>query len=157
MAKSIRDRKPQGEESAMRSSIGRTLLRVTGGLLVVATSFFATMQILDYWLTPQDPTANVIHVVDATYGLACKDFVLPSGRPNLVQVGNVTAALKSACDNARTTCLFAVDAVQLGDPANGCGKDFVANWRCGSDQKVHQFYLTPEASGRSALLSCPVP
>jgi hypothetical protein len=137
--------------------MGRVLLMVIGGFAVVAISFFATMQILDYWLTPQDPTASVIHVVDASYGLACKDFVSPSGRPNLVQVGNATAALTSACDKARTTCLFVVDAVQIGDPANGCGKDFVANWRCGSDQKVHQFYLTPEASGRSALLNCPAP
>ena len=50
------------------------LLRVFGGIAVVAISFFATMQILDYWLTPQDPNASVIHVVDATYGLACKRF-----------------------------------------------------------------------------------
>jgi len=132
----------------MRSSIGRVLLMVIGGFAVVAISFFATMQILDYWLTPQDPTASVIRVVDATYGLACKDFVPPAGRPNLVQVGNATAALTSACDKARTTCLFAVDAVQIGDPANGCGKDFVAHWRCGSDQEVHQFYLPPEAVRR---------
>jgi hypothetical protein len=141
----------------MRSSIGRVLFTVIGGLAVVAISFFATMQTLDYWLTPQDPNADVIHVVDATYGLACKDFVPPSGQANLVKVGNVTAALASTCDKAKTTCLFAVDAVQIGDPANGCGKDFIANWRCGSDPKVHQFYLTPEANGRSALLSCPAP
>jgi len=141
----------------MRSSIGRGLLMVIGGFAVVAVSFIATMQILDHLLTPQDLSTSVIHVVDATYGLACKDFVSPSGRPNLVKIGNVTAALTSTCDNAKTTCLFAVDAVQIGDPANGCAKDFIANWRCGSDQKVHQFYLTPEASGRSALLSCPAP
>ncbi len=141
----------------MRSSIGRVLLVVIGGFAVVAISFFATMQILDYWLTPQDPTASVIHVVEATYGLACKDFAPPPGHANLVKVGNVTAALTSACDKAKTTCMFAVDAVKIGDPANGCGKDFIANWRCGSDQKVHQFYLTAEASGRSALLSCPAP
>ena len=139
----------------MGSSIGRVLLMVIGSFAVVAISFFATMQILDYWLTPPDPNASVIHVVDATYGLACKDFVPPSGRPNLVKVGNFSAALTSTCDKAKTTCLFAVDAVQLGDPAPGCAKDFIANWRCGSDPKVHQFYLPPEASGRSALLSCP--
>jgi hypothetical protein len=141
----------------MRSSIGRVLFMVIGGFAVVAISFFATMQILDYWLTPQDPNADVIHVVDATYGLACKDFVPPSGQPNLVKVGNASAALTSTCDKAKTTCLFAVDVTQIGDPANGCGKDFVANWRCGSDQTVHQFYLTPEADGRSALLICPAP
>jgi hypothetical protein len=141
----------------MRSLIGRGLLMVIGGFAVVAISFFATMQILDYWLAPEDPNANVIHVVDATYGLACKDFAPPSGRPNLVKIGNATAALTSACDKAKAACTFAVDVVQLGDPVDGCGKDFVANWRCGSDQTVHQFYLPPEAHGRSALLSCPAP
>jgi hypothetical protein len=141
----------------MRSSIGWVLLRVIGGLAVVAISFFATMQILDYWLAPPDPNAAVIHVVDATYGLACKDFVPPSGLPNLVKIGNATAALTSACDKAKAACSFAVDAVKIGDPANGCGKDFVVNWRCGSDPKIHQFYLPAEASGRSALLSCPAP
>lgn len=141
----------------MRSSIGRVLLIVIGGFAVVAISFFATMQILDSWLAPQDPNASVIHVVDATYGLACKDFVPPNGRPNQVKAGNATAALTSTCDKAKTTCVFAVDAVQLGDPANGCGKDFIANWRCGSDQTVHQFYLPPEAHGRSVALSCPAP
>ena len=50
----------------MRSSIGRVLFRVIGGFAVVAISFFATMRILDYWLAPSDPNANVIHVVDAT-------------------------------------------------------------------------------------------
>jgi hypothetical protein len=141
----------------MRSSIGRVLFMAIGGFAVVAVSLFATMQILDYWLAPQDPSANVIHVVDATYGLACKDFAPPSGHPNLVKVGNATPALASTCDKAKTTCVFAVDVVQLGDPANACGKDFVANWRCGSDQKIHQFYLPPEANGRSVALSCLVP
>jgi hypothetical protein len=141
----------------MRSSVVRVLFKVIGGFAVVAISFFATMQILDYWLTPQDPNGDVIHVVDATYGLACKDFVPPSGQANLVKVGNVTAAVAKSCDKARTTCVFAVDALQIGDPASGCGKDFIANWRCGGDQKVHQFYLTPEANGRSAVLSCPAP
>ena len=141
----------------MRSSIGRVLLMLIGGFAVVAISFFATMRFLDYWLTPPDPNSSVIHVVDATYGQACKDFVPPDGRANLVKTGNVTAALTSACDRAKTTCLFAVDAVQIGDPAPGCGKDFIANWRCGSDQTVHQFYLPPEANGRSVVLSCPAP
>jgi hypothetical protein len=141
----------------MGSSIGRVLLMMIGGFAVVAISFFATMQILDYWLTPQDPNASVIHVVNATYGQICRDFVSPYGKPNLVKVGNFTALLTSACDKAKTTCLFAVDAVKDGDPTPGCSKDFVASWRCGSDPKVHDFYLAAEASGRSALLSCPAP
>src|ERR1700731_4244513 len=103
----------------MGVSIGRVLLMVIGGFAVVAISFFATMRILDYWLTPQDPNAGVIHVVTATYGQSCRDFVPPSGRPTLVEVGNCAAARTSAWDKAKTTCLFAVDSVKLGDPAPG--------------------------------------
>src|SRR5215472_11237756 len=110
----------------MRSSIGRLLLAVIGGLAVVAASFFGTMQLLDYWLTPPDPSASVIHIVGATYGLSCKSFVPPSGKPNLVREGNATAALTSDCDNARASCMFVVDAIKIGDPADGCGKDFTA-------------------------------
>jgi hypothetical protein len=139
----------------MRSSIGRILLWVLGGLAVVATSFFVTLNLLDYWLAPTDPNAAVIHVVEATYGLSCKDFTPPAPRSNLVKAGNATSAVAQACDMKNTTCMFAVDVVKLSDPATGCGKDFVASWRCGGDQKVHQFFLAAEASGRSALLSCP--
>lgn len=120
-------------------------------------SFFVTLNLLDYWLTPADPTAAVIHVVQASYGQSCKDFTPPPPHANLVKAGNATAALAQACDMKNASCLFAVDVAKLSDPANGCGKDFVAGWRCGNDQKVHQFYLAAEASGRSALLSCPAP
>jgi hypothetical protein len=141
----------------MRSSMGRILGRVLGALLVVATSFFITMKLLDYWLTPPDPNASVIHVMAGTYGEVCKNFVPPPGQTNTVKFGNVTAALVSACDKVKTTCAFEVDVGQLGDPANGCPKDFIANWRCGDDQNPHRFYLPAEANGRSAMLSCPAP
>jgi hypothetical protein len=130
---------------------------VAGGFAVVAISFFATMRFMDYWLTPPDPSASVIHVVEATYGQSCKDFTPPPGHTNQVKVGNATAALTKACDRAMESCIYDVDDTKIGDPATGCGKDFIARWRCGSDQKVHQFYLPPEAAGRSALLSCPAP
>jgi hypothetical protein len=141
----------------MRSSIGRILLAVIGSLVIVTTSFFVTLKLLDYWLTPADPTALVIHVVDATYGLSCKDFTPEAPHTNVVKAGNATAALAQACDTKNASCMFAVDVTKLGDPANGCGKDFTASWRCGNEQKAHQFFLSAEASGRSALLSCPAP
>jgi hypothetical protein len=50
----------------MRLSFGRVLVMVAGGLAVVAISFFATMQFMNYWLTPPDPNASLIHVVEAT-------------------------------------------------------------------------------------------
>jgi hypothetical protein len=138
-------------------SIGWILLWIVGGLAVVATSFFVTLQILDYWLTPQDPNAAVIHVVEATYGASCKDFTPPPPNTNTVATGNATAVVAKACDATRSTCTFPVDVTVIGDPANGCGKDFVATWRCGNEQKAHQFYLSAEASGRKALFSCPAP
>jgi hypothetical protein len=141
----------------MGSSIGRILLWIIGGLAVVAMSFFVTLQILDNWLTPQDPTAIVIHVVEATYGTSCKDFTPQPPHTNSVAAGNATAIVAKACDATRATCMFPVDVTKIGDPADGCGKDFVASWRCGNEQKVHQFYLSAEASGRTALFSCPAP
>jgi hypothetical protein len=82
-------------------------------------------------------------------------------QPNWVQAKQPSIILSSAAgyvaDNAKTTCMFTVDLGQLGDPANGCGKDFFANWRCGNDQNVHKFYLPVEASGKPAVLSCPAP
>jgi hypothetical protein len=147
----------RGEKSAMRSSVGRVLVKVAGGLAVVAISFFATMQLLDYWLTPPDPNASVIHVVEATYGLSCKDFTPPPGHANLVKVGNATAALAQACDTATASCIFKIDDTKIGDPATNCAKDFIATWRCGGDPQVHRVFAPVEASGRSALLSCPAP
>jgi hypothetical protein len=147
----------RGDKSAMRSSVGRVLVKVAGGLAVVAISFFATMQLLNYWLTPPDPNASVIHVVEATYGLSCKDFTPPPGHANLVKVGNATAALAQACDTAKASCMFNVDPAKVDDPATDCGKDFNASWRCGGDPLVRRVFLPAEASGRSALLSCPAP
>jgi hypothetical protein len=147
----------RGEKSAMRSSVGRVVVMVAGGLAVVAISFFATMQFMNYWLTPPDPNATVIHVVEATYGLSCKDFTPPPGHANLVKIGNATAALAQACDTAKASCIFEIDSAKIGDPATDCGKDFNAGWRCGGDPLVHRVVLPAEASGRSALLSCPAP
>jgi hypothetical protein len=141
----------------MRLSFSRVLVMVAGGLAVVAISFFATMQFMNYWLTPPDPNASLIHVVEATYGQSCKDFTPPPGHANLVKAGNATAALARACDTAKASCIFDVDAAELIDPATNCGKDFIASWRCGSDPQVHQVFLPAEASGQSALLSCPAP
>ena len=140
----------------MRSSAVRILFIAIACLGVVAISFFVTLSLMDYWPTPPDPNASVIHVAEATYGLSCKDFTPPLGHANQVEIGNATSAVAKACDMAKTSCVFAVDADKVGDPATGCGKDLAVSWRCGGDSEVHKFYLPAEASGRSALLSCPV-
>ena len=139
----------------MEWSAMRILLPLIAGIGVVAISFFVTLRLMDYWLAPPDPNASVIHVVESTYGLSCKDFTPPAGHSNQVKFGNITEAVAKACDMAKTSCPFAVDVDKLVDPATGCGKDFNVRWRCGADPEIHQFHLPAEASGRSALLSCP--
>jgi hypothetical protein len=141
----------------VRSPLVRILLAVIGGFAVVAISFIVTLEILDYWDTPADPQASVIHVVEGTYGINCKDFVPQAPHVNLVKAGNATAVLAQACDNAKASCLFTVDVTKLGDPANGCGKDFNASWRCGNAEEIHKVFLPAEASGREAPFTCPAP
>jgi hypothetical protein len=117
-------------------------------------SFFVPLRALDFWLTPPDPNASVIHVVEATYGQNCQDFTPPPGNANLVKAGNATAALAKACDTFRVDCTFNIDYTKIGDPAAGCAKNFIASWRCGSDQQVHRITVPAEASGHSVALVC---
>jgi hypothetical protein len=85
-----------------------------------------------------------IHVVAGTYGANCK-------APH----GNKTAHLAAAC-NGRSDCTYKIDYTVIGDPAVGCGKDYVAEWRCGGRQEVHRVGASPEAGyGKTVSLTCP--
>jgi len=89
------------------------------------------------------PRGGLITVVAATYGENC-------GAPS----GNVTARLASACDG-RPRCAYAVDYRIIGDPAVGCGKTYVAEWRCGASPEVHRVDAPPEAGfGSVVTLAC---
>ena len=132
----------------------RILMPLAGGIAVVAVSGFGTLAVMRFWPASSDPAAAIIHVVSATYGGNCQDFVTPAQAPNWARPGNVTSALAAACDSAKSNCLFKIDVHKLGDPANGCGKEFVALWRCGTEQAVHEFYLPAEADKRTVLLIC---
>jgi hypothetical protein len=138
----------------MRSTAGRVLIALFGGLAVVAASFGGAMAILHYGFAPQDPGAGVIHVVQATYCDNCQSYVTPAQFPNWARPGNVTAAVAAACDETKGSCLFTVDVTKLGDPAHGCGKEFSVTWRCGAAPSVHEAYLPAEAYTRTALLNC---
>jgi hypothetical protein len=123
-------------------------------LAVVAICFAGTLSAIHllraFWGQTQAP----IHVVDATYGGNCRDSVTPAQRPNLVKSGNATAVVSAACDGLKSPCLFKIDVTMLGDPAAGCGKEFVVTWRCGDDQRAHESYFPAEADHRIALISC---
>ena len=41
----------------------------------------------------------------------------------------------------KTTCMFSVSAVKMGDPANGCARGFLARLTFGSDQNLHKLLL----------------
>jgi hypothetical protein len=51
---------------------------------------------------------------------------------------------------------YGVDYSVIGDPAVGCPKDYVAQWRCGGSPVVRRADAPPEAGfGAVVTLSCP--
>jgi hypothetical protein len=87
-----------------------------------------------------------VHVVRATYGGNCR---VPSG--------NATYAVAQACEG-RSRCEYVVDYKVIGDPSYGCRKDFVAEWQCVGDERLHRQLVPGEAGYRSTVhLTCEVP
>ena len=67
----------------------------------------------------------------------------------------LTEHLASVC-NGRQACEYIVDVRTLGDPAGGCGKDYVAEWRCGNSPERASVAASPEAgNGKRIVLRCP--
>jgi len=84
-----------------------------------------------------------IQVVSATYGASC-------GAP----AGNATADLKDKCEG-QDACDYKVDVTVIGDPKQGCRKEFEAKWTCGNDSEVHTAMVPAEAGfGKHVQLSC---
>ena len=102
-----------------------------------------------------DLPPNRIRVVEATYGLNCRDFKVQPPGVNWVRVGNVTSAIATLCASKDGSCDFMVDAARIGDPASRCGKDLFVKWRCGAATDIHDAHLDGEAHGKSIRLSCP--
>ena len=87
---------------------------------------------------------GVIEIVSATYGGNC-------GAPP----GNETTNLAAACDGKRD-CRYRIDYQVIGDPAVGCGKDYVVQWRCRGSPEAHEAKAAPEAGyGAVIALDCP--
>lgn len=103
--------------------------------------------------TPQ-PALDEIRIVEATYGLNCKDFKVPAPAMNGVRLGNASEPVANSCMRVRGSCTYPVDVVRLGDPANSCAKDFSVKWRCGAESDIRQAYLPAEANGKSVAISC---
>ena len=85
-----------------------------------------------------------IVVLSATYGGNCG-----------VQVGNVSKMVASSC-NGHQLCTYPINVQILDDPANGCGKDFIASWTCGTDNKVRSVGAPAGVGfGEAVELFCP--
>ena len=94
-----------------------------------------------------------IAVVSASYGLNCRTFSVQAPFVNLAAPGNVTRAVKRACDT-RERCEFLVAAGKIGDPVNGCGKDFSVGYRCTGSEALYSSYVPGEADGKRLTLDC---
>ncbi|MGA7816974.1 hypothetical protein [Caballeronia sp.] len=94
------------------------------------------------WVASSSAQATAIKAVSGTYGQNCG-----------AQRGNATPDLETQCDG-RDTCEYRVDRRTIRDPAPGCPKDFVAEWRCG-ETEFHTAMLSPEAgAGSTLVLTC---
>jgi hypothetical protein len=123
------------------------------GIGVVAAAFWITLLLLKD--DDDGNTAARIEVIEATYGLNCKDHEVKPPNENKVSVGNVTKAVKSVCDDKQKQCWFNIDIDEFGDPANGCAKNFSVSWKCEGSAKIHEAGAAPPAENKSVLLSCP--
>lgn len=88
--------------------------------------------------------AGPVTVLRATYGESC-------GQP----AGNVSWTVERAC-RGRAACELQVVPATLGDPAEGCGKDFEVLWACPvGDPAVRRAYVPAETSnGATVRLAC---
>jgi peptidoglycan/LPS O-acetylase OafA/YrhL len=122
----------------------------------VARSEYVGLKVHRFWFGDRPE----ISIVSATYGLNCRDFSVPAEFPKSTTPGNVTRALKQDCDG-RAQCNYVVDVSRIGDPANGCGKDFSVEYFCITARKAkvesrqtRTEFISAEANGKIATLTC---
>jgi peptidoglycan/LPS O-acetylase OafA/YrhL len=94
-----------------------------------------------------------VSIISATYGLNCRKFSVPAPYTNLAVEGNVTRSVERAC-NLRQRCNYRVSNLSIGDPANGCGKDFSVQYRCTGSEAIRSAFIPAEADGKGAILDC---
>jgi peptidoglycan/LPS O-acetylase OafA/YrhL len=129
------------------SAISLLLFIAVAGQVARSDTVWSTIHRLRFGDRPE------IDIISATYGLNCKDFSVPAPFPNLAAPGNVTKPMQHAC-NSQERCVFPVDISRIGDPANGCGKDFSVEYRCTGSDTIKSTFLPPEAHGKSLILDC---
>lgn len=66
--------------------------------------------------------AGKITVVAGSYGMNCR-----------AQYGNKTDHIARQC-NGKSSCDYKINYQTIGDPAVGCGKEYIAEWHCGDGE-----------------------
>lgn len=122
--------------------VGRIVSGLIGSILVAVGILFHVNS-----ASSQDEgkieTPAKIHVISGTYGKNCG-----------LQIGNVTEHLASNC-NGKSACSYMIDHKVIGDPARDCAKNYIAEWRCGTDSTIRRAVVSPEAGYRSTVnLTC---
>jgi hypothetical protein len=125
--------------------------RAIGGLAIVIGSFYATLKVMDYRESSTLPRnaapTGLITIEEATYGANCSRGI---------KAGNVTQYAAKACDG-RLACNIAISVQELGDPAQGCGKDYSLSFKCGQQQLSRKMHVDGEANGARLALDCERP
>jgi hypothetical protein len=101
--------------------------------------------IQDYILCNTEASySNKIFIIAGTYGENCG-----------VPYGNKTEHFAKMCSGL-LRCEYTIDEKIIGDPYVGCKKNYIADWRCGSDNVSHRINMQPEAGNQKKItLSCP--
>jgi hypothetical protein len=89
----------------------------------------------------------------ASYGESCKDTKAIIGTNSFFD-DNASDAVRKECLKTKGECGFVVNVAKIGDPVNGCGKDFKASWVCKGKTRTEDVYLPAEANGKLATISC---
>jgi hypothetical protein len=150
------------EDSARLDVLAKTLLEINARIDENQARFADAVRAIDLpgpaseavsvaeaapFVAPAPPRSDPrIQVVAGTWGQNCH-----------APYGNVTSYLQEAC-NYKTTCDYPVTHDTVPDPAVGCGKTYVAEWRCDGDSTVHRATLPRGADwGHIVRLTCEAP
>jgi hypothetical protein len=102
------------------------------------------------------PPAEGLDIATATYGENCKSYRPPPPATNMFYSNNAGKFLRDTC-RGQLRCSVKLDVNVIGDPAQGCGKDFVTTYRCNGGGPLMRATVPAEAHGRTLVLECPRP
>jgi hypothetical protein len=92
-------------------------------------------------------------IATAAYGANCRGWSVRSLFGQTMGLGNVTAKVKQICFD-KAVCEFSVNAVDFGDPATGCAKEFSVSYHCPDRQEDFKVAVSGEALGKKVELNC---